>query len=221
MASPLSLLSFLFPLYIPLYTSLLFWAPSELRSKLRSQADKTGIELLLRSCMRPSLTKSKSGSHLCLSLSSPLPFSLVSFSNNKVLPASFGQIPEPWAVSWTLGGLLWPGCLPLWFFPPSFLFFWGCCSALESCYSVSLSCGPAFLLDLEPETHVALWFEVERGGACWTCPASPHLSKYTGCVWIMLGHAWSSGLLLDLMCKLAAGQHNILTKWDDICEEHL
>lgn len=123
MASPLSLLSFLFPLYIPLYTSFLFWAPSELRSKLRSQADKTGIELLLRSCMRPSLTKSKSGSHLCLSLSSPLPFSLVSFSNNKVLPASFGQIPEPWAVSWTLGGLLWPGCLPLWFFPPSFLFF--------------------------------------------------------------------------------------------------
>lgn len=69
--------------------------------------------------MRPSLTKSKSGSHLCLSLPSPSPCSLVSFSNNKLLPRLFW--PRPWAVSCFLDAW-WTPVTQL---SPTFWLFWG------------------------------------------------------------------------------------------------
>lgn len=169
--------------------------------------------------MRPSLTKSKSGSHLSLSLSlpSPLPCSLVSFSNNKRPPlASFGQVPEPWAVSWTLGGLPWPGCLPLYFLLLLFFFFFFEFAALLwrvlfLSLSESQSCLPAKFRTRDT-CGPLVWSLKRRGLPDLPCPSSDSWASIWGRVWMMLGHVWSThvtctntDLFVELMCKSAAG----------------
>lgn len=151
--------------------------------------------------MRPSLPKSKSGSHLSPSLPSPLTCSLVSVSNNKLFPAYFGRVPELWAVSWTLGGRRDPTVSRFSFFSPlSFPFFFLrlllCCG--EPCCSspLSVSCSPAFLPDLETETHVGFWFEVWRGGTCprvLCCHDDPSFSSSE--VWRCPSCVWGPGFL--------------------------
>lgn len=167
MSSPNKLTMFPLFLSLPLVPTLLtpstslsvflypLWAPNRV---VVCHSDKTGIVLLLSSCMRPSLTNSKSGRHFSLCLPSPLPCSLVSFSNNKLLPASFGRVPELFLAAW------WT---PVTRLSPSFLFFFffsllwrkACCSSPSVSLSRSAAALPSFP-DLEAETHVGFWFEV-------------------------------------------------------------
>ena len=96
--------------------------------------------------MRPSLTKSKSDIHLSLSLPSPLPRPPVSFSNNKLLPASFG--PSPWAVSCFLDAW-WT---PVTRLSPALFFFLSFFFLLKIGALLSLCCG-----DSSFSSPVSLW----------------------------------------------------------------
>lgn len=171
MVTLVSLLSFpfLFPLcpslHFPLFPSFPFWAPGELCSKSRCSQGQIRTPKKLHEAFTDQVKVRQPP----LSLS-PLPAALLLLS---AFPITNGSPP---LLAESPSCELFPGCLvdsrdpSVSLFPFFFFFLFSFVKVAALCRGQSLVApalsrslpvpSPAFLPDLEPETHVGFWFEV-------------------------------------------------------------
>lgn len=170
------------------------------------------MELLLRSCMRPSLTKSDS--HPSFFLSPPCCLAhLSAFPITNQCPPLLAESPSCEPLPERVVDSRDPAVSLFSFF---YFFFWSCCSAVESPVTPALclwaAALPSCLPDLETETHVGMKFK--EAGLAWECcvvmttPPCLHL-EFCPC-WVLWANTWGElGFFVSAVCTLSLFHHSL------------